>query len=56
MENKEEMKSYWKIDEFFNVFGNLLDMNLKENNIMDLLKVLFYHDYFSNDNEKKSKI
>ena len=44
------MENRW----IFYVFGNLWDVNLKENN-MDLLKKLFYPDYFSNDTNKKIK-
>ena len=52
MENKEVMRPHWEIDKFFKAFSNLLDVNLKEKKMMDLLKVLFYPDYFSNDRKK----
>ena len=55
MENKEVMKPHWKIDEFFKEFENLLNINSKEKNLMDLLKSLFYPDYFSNGNKNKIK-
>ena len=55
MKNEEVMKPHWTIDKFFEVFRELLDVNIKSERMMVLLKELFYPDYFSTDSEKIKK-
>ena len=55
MKNEEVMKPHWTIDEFFETFKELLNVNTKIERMMELLRILFFPDYFSTDNEKIQK-
>ena len=52
MSNEEVMKPHWTIDNFFKTFKKLLNVNIQKEITMELLRELFYPDYFSKDNEK----